>query len=390
MRSENFFENPFKKWRSNSIIFEMYFTMMESIKRFKGEVGVQLILWFAHFNLELFGYINYYNFTFKELTYLFFLGLPAKALFIYSTIYWSVPRFFFKKKYLTFAFVTLLILLISAMMYMAGAHYLFNQYYRIELFNSTPYFDIGSFVRSFEFILTVGSVFIAFSLVRISFLQHKMNHELRTANISAELKNLKEQIKPHFLFNTLNNLYGLTRKDPEKASEVVMRLSQIMSYILYSVNEQKVSIRDEVDFLQDYLELEKIRYDRNIEITFQKRIEFEHFQIPPLILQPFVENAFKHGLSKLRKDAWLQINLKVDQHELSFKVTNSKPDLLSNRSLPSIGIENVRKRLDIIYPDSYRLMVMDEGQSFLVNLTIVNTTLKATSEKLYENQVPSY
>lgn len=351
---------------------------------------MQLVLWVGYYIFEIFAYVNYYDFTFNELTYLFFLSLPAKVLFIYSTIFWSVPKLFFRKKYITFAFVAFFILVISALMHRAAVYYAFLQYYRLELFNSAPVWDMRALFRSFEFILTTGSVFIAFSLVRLSYMQHKMNHELLTANISAELKNLKEQIKPHFLFNTLNNLYGLTKKDPEKASEVVMRLSHLMSYILYSANEQKVSIIKEIDFLQDYLELEKIRYGKNLEVTFQKKIEHENFQIPPLLLQPFVENAFKHGLSKLLKDAWLQIDLKVDQDELNFKVTNSKPEHLSYGPLPRIGIENVRKRLNLIYPNCYRLMVMDEGQTFLVNLTIANTTLKMTSEKLYENQVSSY
>jgi LytS/YehU family sensor histidine kinase len=217
-----------------------------------------------------------------------------------------------------------------------------------------------------------------------------MNNQLLTANISAELKSLKEQIKPHFLFNTLNNLYGLTKKDPEKASEVVMKLSQLMNYLLYSSNYQKVSILKEVDYIQDYLELEKIRYSKDLQISFHKRIENVDFQVPPLLLQPFIENAFKHGISKQLNDAWLQIDLLVDANEMNFKVVNSKPEHSDNGAVTGIGIENVGKRLNLIYPNCYRLKVMDEGQTFLVNLTIKDDSVKDVIEQLYENPVLTY
>jgi LytS/YehU family sensor histidine kinase len=227
-------------------------------------------------------------------------------------------------------------------------------------------------------------------MVRLSYAQHKMNNQLLTANISAELKSLKEQIKPHFLFNTLNNLYGLTKKDPEKASEVVMKLSQLMNYLLYSSNYQKVSILKEVDYIQDYLELEKIRYSKDLQISFHKRIENVDFQVPPLLLQPFIENAFKHGISKQLNDAWLQIDLLVDANEMNFKVVNSKPEHSDNGAVTGIGIENVSKRLNLIYPNCYRLKVMDEGQTFLVNLTIKDDSVKDVIEQLYENPVLTY
>jgi sensor histidine kinase YesM len=172
-----------------------------------------MLLWVGYFVFEVFAYVNY-DYTFNELTYLFFLAFPAKAIFIYSTIFWSIPKFFFEKKYFAFGLIAFLVLLLSTVMHRNALYFGFLQYYRPEVFNSIPLWDLKSLFRSFEFILTISSVFIAFSMVRLSYAQHKMNNQLLTANISAELKSLKEQIKPHFLFNTLNNLYGLTKKDP--------------------------------------------------------------------------------------------------------------------------------------------------------------------------------
>lgn len=358
--------------------------------KLSNEIGMQIGLWIGYFIFEIFAYVNY-EYTFQELTFLFFCALPAKLLFIYSMIFWTIPKFFFEKKYIAFALITLSILLISTFMHRYMVHFYFFKHFRPEVFKSAPLTNFKPFIRIFEHVATIGSVFISFSMVRFSYEQQRVNNQLMTANVTAELKNLKDQIKPHFLFNTLNNLYGLTEKNPAKAAEVVMRLSHLMSYMLYSSNAQKVSIGKEVDYLQDYLELEKLRYREDLQVSFQRRIENEGFQIPPLLLQPFIENAFKHGLSKQLKDAWLQIDLVVDSNEMNFKVVNSKPEQSVNGVTSGIGIENVRKRLDLLYKENYRLKIMDEGQTFLVNLSISNdAAVKVRSNSTYENSVSAY
>ena len=357
------------------------------------ELRTQLAFWIGYFIFEIFAYVNFI-YTFKELALLFLFGLPAKFLFIYSTIFWTIPKFFFEKKYFAFAAITFIILVVSTLLHRYAVHYGFFQYFKPETFNSEQVVNYKSFIRTFEHVLTIGAVFIALSVVRFSFEQQRINSQLKTAKISAELKSLKEQIKPHFLFNTLNNLYGLTERNPSKAAEVVMRLSHLMSYMLYSANAQKVAIVKELEFVQDYVELEKIRYPDDLQVSFQMRIENENFQVPPLILQPFIENAFKHGLSKQLKDAWLQIDLVVEENEMNFKVCNSKLEQLSDSHvfrvgrIERIGIENVRKRLELIYNDNYRLKVMDEGQTFLVNLWICDGSVNKSVKSVYENTVP--
>jgi LytS/YehU family sensor histidine kinase len=172
----------------------------------------------------------------------------------------------------------------------------------------------------------------------------------------------------------------LIPKNPAKATEVVMRLSQLMNYMLYSANYRKVAIAKEVRYLEDYIELEKIRYDNDLQIVFHHQIGNGNFPVAPLLLQPFVENAFKHGLSRQLKDAWLKIDLVVNENEMSFKVTNSKPPTLTGTPVkPGIGIDNVKKRLALLYPESHRLKIMDEQQTFLVSLTITNKEEKNTA-----------
>lgn len=341
-----------------------------SIIDVKKELRFHAWLWAGYFLFEVFAYVNY-DYTFQQLILIFFLVLPAKLIFIYPTIFWTVPKYFFAQKYIAFASISLGILLVSMVMHRCAYYFGFQQYHRPEIFATVPLWDSKQLFRSFEFILTIGAMFIAFSMIRLGYRQQERNNQLVTENISAELKNLKDQIKPHFLFNTLNNLYGLIKIDTQKASEVVIRLSQLMNYVLYAGNYQKVSIVKETEYLEDYIEIEKIRYGENVQIIFTKVIEHESFEIPPLILQPLVENAFKHGVSRLASDAWLKIDLTVTLHELNFKILNSKPtvDNVPVNGL-GIGLKNVTKRLELMYPGSFRMKTIDENDVFLVNLTI--------------------
>jgi two-component system, LytTR family, sensor kinase len=352
------------------------------------ELGLHIVLWLAYFCFNTFAYVNYeYNFT--ELMYIFLWAIPSQVLFIYTTILWSVPRFFLKKKYTGFITVTCMLLVTATFLHRLTLHYGFLYPFRPDLYASIYPWALNPLLRSCYFVLTVSGVFIAMHMVRLSYRQQEINNSLRHANVAAELKNLKEQIKPHFLFNTLNNLYGLTRQNPEKASEVVMRLSQLMSYMLHSANVQKIPVRKDIGYLQDYLELEKIRYGTGLQVSFQCDIENENFQIPPLLLQPFIENAFKHGLSRQLRDAWLQITIRVNENEMNFKVVNSKPSGIADTIPSGIGIANVKKRLELLYPNAYRLKILDEGQTFLVNLTLRNNR-GLVMETMYENKMSAY
>ena len=210
-------------------------------------------------------------------------------------------------------------------------------------------------------------------MIRYGFRQLQLNQKLVIASQTVELKSLKDQINPHFLFNTLNNLYGLTRQNPDQAGEVVLRLSQLMEYMLYEGNRATVPLQKEIDYLENYLALERIRYGPGLHLSFRVSGPVGRFRIAPLLLLPFVENAFKHGLSQQLTDAWLQIQLTVTPGELTFKVENSKPespDEGMSQKNTGIGLPNVAKRLELMYPGRYRLRQLGGSDTFLTTLTL--------------------
>ncbi len=241
--------------------------------------------------------------------------------------------------------------------------------------------DPSSFDAVFLF---VGLYFIilvatALKLVRNSFKIQRKNAELNQKKIEAELKLkeaelklLKAQIHPHFLFNTLNNLYGLALEKSDNAPDLVLRLSAILDYILYRCNEQSVLLSDEISNLTNYIEIEKIRYSKKLGMKVNFPGETKKLRIAPLIILPFIENAFKHGVSSFPGIAFITTSIKVHSNTLVFAIENTKNPLKTNgeNHTKGIGLQNVRKRLNLIYPEKYILKIDDKQDTFSVNLTL--------------------
>jgi LytS/YehU family sensor histidine kinase len=175
------------------------------------------------------------------------------------------------------------------------------------------------------------------------------------------------------LFNTLNNLYALTLDKSDKAPEVVVKLSDLLSYMLYECDVAETPLAKEVQLLQDYMELEKIRYSDEIKINLDISGRINGKYIAPLILLPFVENGFKHGLSKQIYQPWINITLDIEDYFLSFKVENNSPlvkNINENGYAEGIGLKNVRRRLDLIYAEQYTLEITNKDEIFTVNLQV--------------------
>ena len=191
--------------------------------------------------------------------------------------------------------------------------------------------------------------------------------------IKAELNYLKAQIHPHFLLNTLNNLYALTLKKSDKAPETVITLSEMLVYTLYKCNEKYVALDSEIKLLENYISLEKLRYGEDLDIKFVQKIENTHAQIAPLILLSIVENAFKHGVSGETENAKIRINVEQFNDSFVFEVFNTKSDVKLDDEMDytkGIGIENVKKQLDLVYSDRYIFEVEESDNSYKVNLKL--------------------
>jgi LytS/YehU family sensor histidine kinase len=188
----------------------------------------------------------------------------------------------------------------------------------------------------------------------------------------AELKLLKAQVHPHFLFNTLNNLYGLTLEKSDEAPKLVLQLSEILDYILYRCDEKLVSLDEELANLKNYIEIEKIRYSGKLKLSTGFPEETGTLKIAPLLLLPFVENAFKHGVSHSPGVAFIAIKIKIVETNLFFKIENSKNPAIQKDGSHSngVGLKNVRKRLDLIYPGKNMLKIDETEETFSVNLTL--------------------
>ena len=194
----------------------------------------------------------------------------------------------------------------------------------------------------------------------------KLNEQKKTAELVA----LKNQLNPHFLFNTLNNLYALTLKKSDDAPKVIQKLSEILDYILYRCNEPYVLLNKEIELIENYLSLEKIRYADRVNISFSKSVTGEE-KVAPLLLLTFVENAFKHGVTNEMKQARIDINITKKGEELLFTVENTKP--ISSRSRvekESIGLQNIKKQLELLYPKAYDLIIENGKNSFSANLKL--------------------
>ncbi|MDY8135440.1 sensor histidine kinase [Aquimarina sp. 2201CG5-10] len=196
---------------------------------------------------------------------------------------------------------------------------------------------------------------------------------LKEQKKTSELEALKNQLNPHFLFNTLNNLYVLTLEKSDDAPEVIDKLSEILDYILYGCNEKFVPLTNEIKLLNNYIALEKLRYGKRLKINFEYEAG-NGTNIAPLLLLTFLENAFKHGVSQETNKAFINIKLKVSNETIYFQIENTKPLLSSetnNQKRISIGLPNIKKQLNILYPNNYVLELNDNEQKFSANLNLI-------------------
>ncbi|GGD74542.1 histidine kinase [Emticicia aquatilis] len=197
------------------------------------------------------------------------------------------------------------------------------------------------------------------------------NLELERNNIRLELDYLKSQVNPHFLFNTLNGVYSLVVDSEPKAAEIILKLSDLMRYSLYEANSDQVALHREVKFIQDYVSLERNRHKASTQILLEISGDTGDLQIPPLLLVTFVENAFKHGINNTIKASWIKIDLSIKDAILSFDISNSKSKKMKSDVVQGgIGLWNVKKRLDILYPNRHSLEIKNSEDVFSVNLKI--------------------
>ncbi|GAB3535072.1 histidine kinase [Pontibacter brevis] len=340
---------------------------------------LHLVFWTVYvvfFGLLYGSYIDdYYNAFMVEL-----VELPFKIGLVYFNMYYLMPRYLLQKRYLEF-FVYLLLLMgaIGALMQFVLLPFLIH-----PLFCPTTCTEDNlTFYRFTKNIVNINYV-VAITAV-IALLKNWYSHQQAAQNLAqdkleAELKFLKVQIHPHFLFNTLNSLYSLTLKKSDNAPEVVLKLSSLMDYMLYDANAAVVPLQKELDYIQNYIALERLRYGERVDVSFTQTGSVAGKQITPMILLPFVENAFKHGVSTETRNAWVRINVKVTDEQLVLLVENCKCGDRASKSprdmASGIGLKNLQRRLELLYEGQYNLEIEDEPDSYAARLELVLTNAR--------------
>jgi len=315
--------------------------------------------------------------------------MPVYIFYFYITAYLVIPRYLFTRKYVKFALAFLTCMLVSVAAFRLIEICFADPYIYRFILKNDPGFVWHKLEGSFRTqMLKPAYIVSAFEQsniiiwIAISLKFYKMWHEKRQVALQAELNFLKGQIHPHFLFNTLNNLYALTLKQSGQASSVVLGLSDILRYMLYECRTETVALLRDVEILESYASLEKIRYEDRLDLTMSITGNLNNHVIAPLLMLPLVENAFKHGISEMMTDAWINIDLQVKASKLKLKVSNSKPPQSYRDDAGhygKIGLKNVRKRLELLYTDAHKLNVYDEEDMFVTILELeLNKHLKTS------------
>lgn len=226
----------------------------------------------------------------------------------------------------------------------------------------------ASFMVTNSFVIVAASL----KLFRYQYLKEQSNQQLAQETLLMELQVLKAQIHPHFFFNTLNNIYSLTLKGSQKAGEIVQKLATLMRYMFQECDRPLVRLTDEFELLSNYMELEQVRYGSRLKVTVQVDGALAGHRIVPLLLLPFVENAFKHGASEQTGHAEISLYLSVSSDVLTFKIINTTNPVSGHASAKpgGLGLQNVSKRLALLYPDRHTLVTRLNQNHFYVELTI--------------------
>ncbi|AHM62053.1 putative signal transduction histidine kinase [Flammeovirgaceae bacterium 311] len=296
--------------------------------------------------------------------------LPLHIFLSYTIMYLLVPRYFFKEKYQQLVFWVLLSFLCTGVFsHVLSVWVVGPAVGLLGVNNIKSEFALG-LMAGLRGGLTVSGFAVAIKLGKYWYHKNQLNKQLEAEKLKAELQVLRAQVHPHFLFNTLNNLYSLALQQSSETPEVVLKLSGLLRYMLYDCNVSKVPLRMELQLMYDYIELEKLRYGNRLDFSIDIEGDPAGIMIAPLLLLPFLENSFKHGASEQLDQAWISLALRVRQHELRMKLMNGIVKNTAPQSAHGIGLQNVQKRLKLLYPDRHELKLIREDELFIVSLNI--------------------
>lgn len=316
--------------------------------------------------------------AYPQATFKFAFYLVFQAAGVYFNLYFLIPRFLEKGRYLHYV-ILLLITIVSTACFITGGYYVgawmldkpFQELYHLDPANYFSLFESGSLPS------TAASMTLAMSIkLTKNWIQTKRREQLlEKEKLETELKFLRAQFNPHFLFNTINSIFVLIHKNPKMASESLAKFSELLRYQLYECNEHQIPLTKEFAYLENFIELQKLRQDGNVETKMHIERSINHnLSIAPFIIMPFVENAFKHVSQHKNNANWISMKFKLEHSQLKMEVTNTVPpkNQVANDAITyhGIGLKNVKRRLELIYPNRYELNIIHNTDQFKVMLSI--------------------
>ncbi len=345
------FEKAYKEWSFERVSRHIFYWL----------------LWIVFFTLV---HGTYWNTPFSVRIQVECLLLLIKIPFVYFVIFFLLPRYLKNRSWRQFILSISSAAIIGGFTIILLYHYLINPMFYEKSFDSI--WSVRIILKSVDLIY-VATIPAVFKLIQWQHQKERLSQKAVQEKLSAELQLLKNQLHPHFLFNTLNNLYGMVLTEDKRSPEVVMHLSEMLSYMLYECDSSRINLEKEISCLKHYIELEKVRHGSKLDINVNIAGDFEQHSIAPLIFMPFIENAFKHvGINNKRR--WISIYIHLKEKELVLSIENSIKNQGINETVHpptqrGIGLENVKKRLNLLYPESHSLE-MNSGRSYLVNLKL--------------------
>lgn len=288
------------------------------------------------------------------------------ALISYFNYFYLLPKLLEKKKVFNYLLKFVALFTVGIMVRIYIDRYLLDDFNHHNHYLYSTRFVVQVVTSNLFIVIFVGMLRFAQDWFELD----AKRKEIEREKLIAELNFLKAQINPHFLFNTLNNLYYLAYSKSDNTTEVIDKLSKMMRYMIYDSNHPKVLLSKEIEYMQNYISLERLRLNNEIPIEFNIEGEPKDAMIVPLIFITFLENAFKHGVSGTQKDSWVRISIVLDGTSCIYTVENSKIKNSNTDTKSGIGLQNIQRRLELSYPGNYELISRDNADSYFVQLKL--------------------
>jgi sensor histidine kinase YesM len=305
--------------------------------------------------------------------------LAPQAFLVYPLIYFVLPQYLFRDRYFGALIFSIIFLLLSVSIHIPFVLFVegHTQMWGLtpddwrNLNMDTKRSIVVAYLGGLQGALTAAALATSFKMYKHYYLKDLRNQQLQKENTDAQIRILMAQIHPHFLFNTLNNIYSQAQEESPRSAKMLMELSSMLRYVLDEGSKEAVPLENELQMIKDYIHLEMIRYDEKLDIHVSLPGKTDDVYIAPLLLLPFIENCFKHGTSKMIEHPWINLSIELDDLTLKMLLMNGKKRKDGKEpGRQGKGIENVSSRLDLLYKNKHKLEIKEDDEVFIVNLQI--------------------